>query len=96
MHRLYAGERTTTRRKTGSSIYVVFSGRGRTVINSVAFEWGAGDVFVTPSWSAVDHEAFERSDVFAICDRPVLQTLRLYREEDLDRQQAVEGKFEPR
>jgi gentisate 1,2-dioxygenase len=96
MHRLYAGERTTTRRKTGSSIYVVFSGRGRTLINSVAFEWGAGDVFVTPSWSAVDHEALERSDVFAICDRPVLQTLRLYREEDLDRQRAVEGQFEPR
>jgi gentisate 1,2-dioxygenase len=96
LHRLYPGERTPSRRKTGSSVYVAFRGSGRTVIESRAFEWGPGDIFVTPSWSTVDHEAFEPADLFAISDRPVLQALHFYREETLPAPQAVDGVFEPR
>jgi gentisate 1,2-dioxygenase len=96
MHRLKPVGRTTTRRKTGSSVWVVLRGSGRSVVNATAFEWGAGDVFVTPSWAAVDHEAFEPSDVFSISDRPVLEAFHLYREETLEGCQPVEGAFEPR
>ncbi|HEU5439963.1 MAG TPA: cupin domain-containing protein [Ktedonobacterales bacterium] len=95
MHRIYPGARTPTRRKTGSSVYVVYQGHGRSAINGARFEWGPGDSFVTPSWASVDHEAFERADLFAISDRPVLEGLYLYREEELAEPQDVVGMFEP-
>jgi len=95
MHRLYPGARIPTRRKTGSSVYVVFQGSGRSVINGVLFEWGPGDIFVAPSWANVDHEANVRADLFAISDRPLLQALHLYREEELAEHQEIAGTFVP-
>ena len=95
MHRLYPGERTPTQRKTGSSVYVVLHGTGRSVINGVLFEWGPGDTFVTPSWARVDHEVAEQADLFAISDRPVLQSLHLYREEELAEHQGIDDAFAP-
>jgi len=95
IHRLYPGARTSSRRKTGSSVYVVFQGNGSSVINGVRFEWGPGDIFVTPSWASVDHEASERADLFAISDRPVLQVLHLYREEELAKHQDITDTFVP-
>jgi gentisate 1,2-dioxygenase len=95
MHRLYPGERTATKRKTGSSVYVVFQGRGCSVINGVRFEWGSGDVFVTPSWASVDHQVDEQADLFAVSDRPVLQALYLYREEVLTEHQQISATFVP-
>ena len=95
MHRLEPGTRTPTKRKTGSSVYIVFQGNGRTVINGVLFEWGPGDTFVTPSWASVDHEASARADLFAISDRPVLQALHLFREETLAESQEIAGTFVP-
>ena len=95
MHRLYPGERTATQRKTGSSIYVVFRGTGRTVISGQLFEWVPGDIFVTPSWAAVDHEVNETADLFAISDRPVMQALHLYRQEMMPVPQEIAGRFAP-
>lgn len=95
MHRLYPGARTPTRRKTGSSVYVVFQGSGHSVIDGVRFTWNPGDIFVTPSWASVDHEAYQQADLFAISDRPVLQALSLYREEELAEHQEVGGTFVP-
>jgi gentisate 1,2-dioxygenase len=93
MHRVLPGGRTPTKRKTGSSIYVIFRGQGQTVISGEAFEWGPGDVFVTPSWTAVDHAAEEAADLFAVTDAPVLKALHLYRSEQLPESQAIEGSF---
>ena len=95
MHRIYPGARTPSRRKTGSSVYVVFQGAGCSVINGVRFQWGPGDSFVTPSWATVDHEASERADLFAVSDRPVLQPLHLFREEVLAEHQEIIGTFVP-
>lgn len=95
MHRVYPGERTATQRKTGSSIYVVFRGTGRTVIGGQLFEWAPGDIFVTPSWAAVDHEVNETADLFAISDRPVMQALHLYRHDTLPAAQKITDRFEP-
>lgn len=93
LHRVYPGGRTATQRKTGSSVYVVFRGTGRTVISGQLFEWAPGDVFVTPSWAAVDHQADETADLFAISDRPVLQALHLYRQETLPVPQDISSHF---
>ena len=95
MHRLQPGGRTPTTRKTGSSIYVVFRGHGRTVIGGEVFEWGPGDVFVTPSWAAVDHESDDVADLFAATDAPVLRALHLYRAEQLPEAQPVTAAFSP-
>jgi gentisate 1,2-dioxygenase len=95
MCRLTPSARTKTSRKTGSSIYVVLHGSGCSVINSQRFEWEAGDTFVTPSWSTVDHQAKEPSDLFEISDRPVLEALHLYQTETLTDRQPVVGRFKP-
>lgn len=95
MHRLSPGMRTPTRRKTGSSVYVVFQGSGTSIINGVRFAWSPGDIFVTPSWASVDHEASVQADLFAVSDRPVLQALHLYRDEELAQSQEILGTFVP-
>lgn len=96
MHRVLPGGRTPARRKVGSSIYVVFRGTGRTVINGQQFDWGPGDTFVTPSWAVVDHQAMEPADLFAVSDRPVLQALHLFREEGVEKQQEITSTFNPK
>lgn len=96
MHRILPGQRTRARRKVGSSIYVVFRGAGCTVIDGQRFDWGPGDIFVTPSWALVDHEATEPADFFAVSDRPVLQALNLFREEIVEGRQEITSTFQPK
>ncbi len=96
MHRLVAGKPTPVTRRAGSAVYVVYRGTGATVIDGLRFEWSAGDIFVAPSWSIVEHEAAERSDLFAVTDRPILEALGLYREERLDERPLVTGIFQPK
>ncbi len=94
MTRLYPGERTQTTRKTGSSVYVVFRGSGHSIINGTQFDWGAGDVFVTPSWAAVDHLAHGQADLFVISDAPVLRALHIYRDTVETEAQPVNSVFD--
>jgi gentisate 1,2-dioxygenase len=89
MRRLAAGARTPTRRTVGSSIIVVFSGRGTTVIDGTSFSWGPGDTLAVPSWRAVDHEASETAQFFVVSDAPVIEALRLDRSETLEEHQLV-------
>lgn len=89
MWRLLPGGRTPTQRTVGSSIVVVFSGRGCSVVDGVRFNWGPGDTLALPSWCAVDHEAFEPADLFVVSDAPVIEALRLDRVDVLDQPQQV-------
>ncbi len=79
MHRVLAGHRTLTTQTAGSGIWVVFRGSGATVINGHRYRWSAGDMFVTPSWAAVDHEADGDADLFLFSDAPTLEALGLDR-----------------
>jgi gentisate 1,2-dioxygenase len=88
LHRVLAGHRTPTVRSAGSGIWVVYRGSGTTVIDGRRFRWTAGDMFVTPSWAAVEHEAGDDADLFLLSDRPVLEALGLARDEQ-PRQQDV-------
>ena len=78
-----AGEVTKLHRHTSTSIYHVFSGRGRTAVGERYLDWSKGDSFVIPLWQWHSHEnAFdEEAILFSINDRPVMETLQLYREE---------------
>lgn len=55
IHRIVPGSRTTTARRTGTSVFIVFAGSGRSVIDGRSFDWRTGDVVTIPSWAAVDH-----------------------------------------
>jgi gentisate 1,2-dioxygenase len=81
LHRVLAGHRTQPVRTVGSAIWVVYRGSGATVIDGQCFRWTAGDMFVTPSWAAVDHQADDDADLFLLSDRPVLEALGLARTE---------------
>ena len=81
MHRVLARHRTRAVRKTGSGIWVVHRGSGTTVIDGRRFDWTAGDMFVTPSWAAVDHQAADDADLFVVSDWPALEALGLARSE---------------
>jgi len=96
MTRLRPARSTRPVRRAGSSVHVVFRGRGRSVIEGERFTWEAGDSFAVPSWAALEHEASEPADLFSIDDRPVFERLGLYREATLDRPQTVRSEFRPR
>jgi gentisate 1,2-dioxygenase len=95
MHRLTAGGRTEPVRRTGNTIFVVFEGSGASVVDGQRMEWSAGDMFVVPSWSAVEHHTVSGADLFSLGDAPVLRALGLYREERLPAAQTVHSTFRP-
>ena len=96
VHRIRAGASTAPVRRAGSAVFVVFSGRGHSVIGGTRFDWERGDLFAVPSWAAVEHRADEPSDLFAVTDAPALRALGLYREEQLAEPQTVAGTFTPK
>jgi gentisate 1,2-dioxygenase len=79
-------------RRAGNAIHVVFRGHGASVIDGQRFAWGPGDMFVVPSWSAVEHIATE-ADLFVLSDEPVLRALGIARQEVLPEPQVVTGEF---
>jgi len=95
-HRVAPFGRTTPYRKVGASVYVVYRGSGESIIDGQRFEWGHGDMFVVPSWSTVEHQTSEPSDLFAISDRPILEALHLFRDEWLETPQEVVRTFTAR
>ena len=74
---------TNSHRHTSTTVYHVFKGRGRTAVGENHLEWKKGDSFVIPLWQWHSHENpfEEEAIVFSINDRPVMETLQLYREE---------------
>lgn len=78
-----AGEKLKARRVAGSSVFCVRQGKGRSIIDGKTFEWGKNDIVAVPSWALHEHANTGTEDaiLFSINDRPVLETLGLYREE---------------
>jgi gentisate 1,2-dioxygenase len=80
---LAAGTRTRARRHTGSSVFHVISGSGRSVVEGQTLAWEKGDFFVVPPWAVYEHAAVE-TEAFLFCmnDWPVMEALGLMREEN--------------
>jgi gentisate 1,2-dioxygenase len=78
-----AKETTKVHRHTSTAIYHVFRGQGRTKVGQGDLEWKKGDSFVIPLWQGHAHEstADDEAILFSINDRPVMESLQLYREE---------------
>jgi len=77
------GEKLKPKRVTGSSIFHVVQGKGRSVIDGKPFDWEKGDIVALPSWAQHDFSCADSGDaiLFSISDRPVLEALGLYREQ---------------
>ncbi len=76
-------EVTDAHRHTSTSIYHVFKGQGRTRVGEGYLDWNKGDTFVIPLWQWHSHENLSKDEavLFSISDRPVMESLQLYREE---------------
>ena len=76
--------KTQEHRHTGMSMYHVVKGKGATIINGKALEWQERDCFFVPplQWHAHENQSkSERAILFTVSDRPALEALGLYREE---------------
>jgi gentisate 1,2-dioxygenase len=83
------GHATNPHRHTSSTIYHVVQGEGVTTVGDKKgagddFTWGPRDCFFVPSWKW--HQLRNRSNrepaiIFSVTDRPVLESLGLFGEE---------------
>jgi gentisate 1,2-dioxygenase len=77
------GEKLKSKRVTGSSVFHVVQGKGRSTIEGQVFDWEKGDIIALPSWALHDYASTGHEDaiLFSISDRPVIEALGFYREE---------------
>jgi gentisate 1,2-dioxygenase len=83
------GESTAPHRHTSSTIYHVVQGEGLTTVGTKKgagkeLAWGAHDCFFVPSWNWHHFENKSKKGpaiLFSVTDRPVLESLCLFREE---------------
>ena len=80
---LRPGEHTKAHRHTSSAIYYVLEGEGHSVIAGTRFDWAPGDFFMIPPWAWHEHVAPAKSSgvFFVLSDKPVMDSLRTWREE---------------
>src|SRR5437899_3378923 len=77
-------ETTKTHRHNSSAIYHAFRGSGTTVIDGKKFDWDQGDCFAVPlgSWHSHQNRSKDKDAIlFSMSDMPVMEALKLYREE---------------
>lgn len=86
---LPAGETTKPHRHTSSSIYHVVQGQGMSSVGKSKtavkqFSWERRDCFFVPAWNWhwFENKSKEPAILFSVTDRPVLESLGLFREEE--------------
>lgn len=78
---LPAGFETRAVRCTDSTIYTCLEGGGVARIENTDWRFEPNDVFVVPSWQALQLHAQRDTVLFSYSDRPVQQVLGLWREQ---------------
>ncbi|QAU35623.1 gentisate 1,2-dioxygenase [Janthinobacterium sp. 17J80-10] len=81
--RLAKGCVTRPYRSTDGTVYACLEGGGTAQIGDQTFEFAPNDVFVVPSWHALELRAKEDTILFSYSDRPCQQALGLWREEKI-------------
>lgn len=82
--RIRPGFRGAPRRHTGSKVYYVVRGSGRSTVGGNVFDWGTGDFLSIPPWALHAHEVSETDDpavLFEVNDLPAIKKLGFYRED---------------
>ena len=72
---------TTAYRSTDATVFVATEGRGKSIIDGQAFEWGPRDIFVAPSWKWITHHPGTEAVLFSYSDRVAQQKLGFWREQ---------------
>lgn len=83
LQRLRPGFEGQPHRHTGSVVYYVMRGEGRTVMGDTEYVWGAGDFLALPPWHVHSHangSTANEAVLFQVNDLPVLKALGLHRE----------------
>jgi len=80
---LPAGFETEPYRCTDGTVYVCLDGGGEADIEGTTHRFEESDVFVVPSWSTLRLRAAKATTLFSFSDRPVQQSLGLWREQRL-------------
>jgi gentisate 1,2-dioxygenase len=83
MQMLRPGEKTRARRRVCRANYHVVEGAGYSVVGDQHLDWGDKDVFTVPTWNFCEHvnTGDRPAFLFSFSDAPVMQALRLYRDE---------------
>lgn len=81
--RLPAGFETRPSRCTDGTVVVCLEGGGEARVGEQSWRFEENDVFVVPSWHALQLRADRDSLLFSFSDRPVQQALGLWREQRL-------------
>lgn len=83
LQRIRPGFRGRPRRQTGSKLYHVVRGQGRTTVGGEAYDWSAGDFIAVAPWAWHAHEGRGSEDalLFVVDDVPTMKVLGYYREE---------------
>ena len=90
--RIKAGTTSPRLRETVSFVYHVYEGEGYSTVvtpegKEEKVEWKTRDTFSVPAWSVVSHTAHtsggESAYLFAVNDRPMIESLGLYNKEVL-------------
>jgi len=81
--RLAARTSTPRRQSTACNIYSVVQGSGVARVGERTLQFEKGDTFAVPAWYpySVENQSGETAYLFSFNDRPMLQSLGLYREE---------------
>lgn len=97
IQKLRPGFHGKARRHTGSKLYHVISGMGRTIVDGRAYDWGPGDLLAIKPWAWHEHvnsSATSDALLFQVNDSPTLDALGYYREQSLptaDGRQTLES-----
>jgi gentisate 1,2-dioxygenase len=75
------GFATQPYRSTDGTVYSVVEGRGRVTVGNETYDFEPRDSFVVPSWMGFTLAAQEETVLFSFSDRPVQETLGLWREQ---------------
>jgi 1-hydroxy-2-naphthoate dioxygenase len=92
---LRPGEQTHAHRHTYGAVYHVLRGKGSTQAGDVTLDWETGDSFVVPNWCWHAHRNLQSDAdalLFVVDDDPILQAVRLNREEAAPSPLAGEGR----
>lgn len=83
LQRLRQGFDGQAHRHTGSVVYHVLRGTGRTRVADQVFDWGPGDFMAVPPWAVHAHSntGAEAATLFQVNDIPVMKALGFWRVE---------------
>ena len=83
MQLLRPGEKTRARRRVCRTNCHVVEGAGYSIVGGQRLDWEDKDVFTVPTWTFCEHvnSGDRPAFLFSFSDAPVMQALRLYRDE---------------